>query len=161
VRTLEEFLHERAEIERGRAHEKIAVQKEWIGAVRRLIDQMAAWLRAADTEHLLEVEEECHKLREIDVGVYTAPVLVIRLESQEARVIPVARMVVGPDLSNGTIRVNRAFGRVDLTDGGKKFMLFRSQKDPSDRWVIVEDEGYTIDKFDREAFEKALVSLLE
>ena len=31
-------------------------------------------------------------------------------------------------------------------------MLFRSQKDPSDEWVIVEDKAYTIKKFDREAF---------
>jgi hypothetical protein len=30
-----------------------------------------------------------------------------------------------------------------------------------DEWVIVEDEGYTVDRFDRQAFEKAMQSLLE
>jgi hypothetical protein len=161
MKTLKEFLHERAEIERGRADEKTAIQQEWIGALHRLIQQIKEWLCDADEEHQLEIEEEWHKLREIDVGVYTAPGLVIRLGARKVRVIPVARMVVGPHLSNGTVRVNRAFGRVDLTDGGKKFMLFRSQEDPSDRWVIVEDEGYTVDRFDRRAFDEAMQSLLE
>jgi hypothetical protein len=161
VRTLEEFLTEREEMERGRADEKIAVQKEWIGAVRRLIDQMTEWLRAADKKHLLEIEETQYKLREVDVGVYRVPGLVIWLEANEVRIVPIARMVVGPELSNGIIRVTRSFGRVDITDGGEKFMLFRSQKDPSDEWVIVEDRAYTFKRFDREAFEEATQSLLQ
>jgi len=161
VRTLEEFLHERAEIERGHADEKTALQREWVGAVQRLIGQITGWLRDADKEHLLEIEEKCHKLREVDVGVYTAPGLVIRLESQEARVIPVARMVVGPDLSNGLIRVIRAFGRVDMTDGEKKFLLFRTEVAPADEWVILEDEGFTFKRFTRESFEEAAQSLLQ
>jgi hypothetical protein len=161
VRTLEEFLTEREQMERGRADEKIAVQKEWIGAVRRLIDQMTEWLRAADKNHLLEIEETQYKLREVDVGVYTVPGLVIWLEAQEARVIPVARMVVGPDLSNGLIHVVRAFGRVDMTDGEKKFLLFRTEIDPADAWVILEDEGFTFKRFTRESFEEATQSLLQ
>ncbi len=118
--TLEEFLTERAEIQRGRADRTIAFQEEWIGAVRRLINQMTEWLRAADREHLLEIEEEQHKLREIDVGVYTIPGLAIYLEAIKLRVVPIASMVVGPELSNGVLRVTRSFGRVDLTDGGEK-----------------------------------------
>ena len=69
------------------------------------------------------------------------PGLVIRMEAREVRTVPIARMVVGPELSNGIIRLTRSFGRVDLTDGVEKFMLFRSQKDPSDEWVIVEEEA--------------------
>jgi DNA/RNA-binding domain of Phe-tRNA-synthetase-like protein len=55
----------------------------------------------------------------------------------------------------------RAFGRVDLTDGGEKFMIFRSRKDPEDEWMIVEDRGYVVRKFDRRSFEDAMQSLLE
>jgi hypothetical protein len=55
----------------------------------------------------------------------------------------------------------QCFGRVDLTDGGEKFMLFRSQMDPSDEWIIVEDKGYTAKKFDRQSFEEAMQSLLQ
>jgi hypothetical protein len=161
MKTLKEFLHERAEIERGHADEKNTIQQEWIGSVMRLIEQIKEWLREADDEHLLEIEGKWHRLREIDVGVYHAPGLVIRLEAREVQVTPVARMVVGPELSNGLIRVDHAFGRVDLSDGEKTFLLFRARMDPSDEWILVEDEGFTVDQLDRQAFEKAMQSLLQ
>ena len=161
MKTLKEFLAERAEIERNRADEKKAIQQEWIWAVRRLIAQIQEWLQDADPGRFLEVKESYYELREVNVGVYTAPGLVIRHEAREVRIVPVARMVVGPFLSDGGVRMNRAFGRVDMTDGGEKFMLFRSQMDPSDEWVIVEDRGYVVRKFDREAFEEAMQGLLE
>jgi hypothetical protein len=161
VKTLKEFLSERAEIERGRADEKKALQQEWIWAVRRLVQQIKDWLVDSDPSHLLEIDESYYEQREVDVGVYTAPGLVIRHEAREVRILPVARMVVGPLLSDGIIRMNRALGRVDMTDGTEKYMLFRTQKDPSDEWVIVEERGYTTRKFDRPAFEEAIQSLLE
>ena len=161
MKTLKEFLAERAEIEHGRADEKKAIQQEWIGAVRRLIQQIKDWLADSDTNHLLEIAESSHELREMDVGVYTAPGLVVREEAREVRILPVARMVVGPLLVDSSIRMTRAFGRVDLTDGGEKFMLFRTQKDPSDEWMIVEDRGYTVTKFNRQTFEEAMLRLLE
>jgi hypothetical protein len=161
VKTLKEFLTERAEIERSRADEKKATQQEWIWAVRQLIQQMQEWLTDSDPEHLLEIDERYHELREVNVGVYTAPGLVVRHETREVRIVPIARMVVGPLLSDGEVRMKRAFGRVDMTDGGEKFMLFRSQRDPSDEWMIVEDRGYVVRKFDRQAFEEAMQSLLE
>jgi hypothetical protein len=161
MKTLKEFLGERSEIERSRADEKKAIQQEWIWAVRGLIQQLKDWLVESDADHLLEIDEILHRIRENDVGVYTVPGLVIHYEAREIQIVPVARMVVGPLLSDGIIRMNRAFGRVDITDGAEKFMLFRSQKDPSDEWMIVEDRGYTVRKFDRPAFEEAIQSLLE
>ncbi len=161
MKTLKEFLSERAEIERGRADDKKALQNEWIRAVRRLNQQIGEWLLDADQERLLKIDERYYEIREVDVGVYNVPGLVIRMEAREVRTVPIARLVVGPELSNGIIRVTRSFGRVDLTDGGEKFMLFRSQKDPSDEWVIVEEKAYTLKRFDREAFEEATLSLLQ
>ena len=38
----------------------------------------------------MKVGEPSYELREIDVGVYNAPGLVIRLEAREVRVVPVA-----------------------------------------------------------------------
>jgi hypothetical protein len=161
VKTLKEFLAEHAEIERGRADEKRAMQQEWIGSLHRLIGQIREWLQDSDPEHLLKVEESYHEIREVDVGVYTAPGLAIRLEAREVRLIPIARKVAGPHLSNGLIHVRRAFGRTDLIGGGKKYLLFRSQADPTDDWVIVEDDGFRVKKLDRPAFEEALQSLLQ
>jgi hypothetical protein len=161
VKTLREFLSEHAEMERSRANFKKDLQTEWIWAVRRLNEQIKEWLLDADQERLLKIDERQYEIREVDVGVYTVPGLVIRMDAREVRTVPIARMIVGPELSNGMIRVTRSFGRVDLTDGGEKFMLFRSQKEPSDEWVIVEEKSYTLKKFDREAFEEATQSLLE
>jgi hypothetical protein len=160
VKTLKEFLAEHAEIERGRADEKRAIQQEWISALRRLIQQIQEWLADSDPEHLLEIEERYHEIREVDVGVYTAPGLVIHLEAREVRLVPIARKVVGPHLSNGFIQVRRAFGRADLIGGGKKYLLYRSRTDPADEWVIVEDDGFRVKELDRQAFEEALQSLL-
>ncbi len=50
--------------------------------------------------------------------------------------------------------MKRSFGRVNLTDGVEKFMLFRSQKDHSDEWQIVEDRTYVVRKFHRQSFEQ-------
>ena len=81
--------------------------------------------------------------------------------SARGPLVPISRMVVGPNLSNGIIHVSRAFGRVDLKSGDRKFLLFRSQREPSDSWVIVEDEGFTVKTFDRALFEEAMQSLLQ
>ncbi len=161
MKTLKEFLAERAEIERGRADEKRAMQQEWRESLHRLVRQVQEWLRDSDSEHLLEVEESYHEIREVDVGVYTAPGLVIRLEAREVRLIPIARKVAGPYLSNGLVHVKRAFGRADLVAGGKKYLLYRSQADPTDDWVIVEDDGFAVRRLDRRSFEEAMQSLLE
>jgi hypothetical protein len=161
MKTLEEFLHERAEIERGRADEKTAVQQEWIGAVRRLLDQMTAWLREADQDHLLEIEETSHTLREFHAGVYTAPGLVIRLDARQVQAIPTASRAVGPYLENGEIRVRTGFGQVNLTDGGRKFRLYRSHREPADEWVVMENDRREVKRLDRQAFEEVMQSLLQ
>jgi hypothetical protein len=157
--TLKEFLKDRAEIELGRLSEKMAIQQEWKAAVERLITQIFGWLKDADELNILKIEEEWHQLREVSVGVYNVPGLVIRLEADEVRLVPVARDVVGPAGEAGTIR-GRSLGRVDLKNAGNKYMLFRTEKDP-DRWVIFDDESYTVREFDRQSFDEAMQSLLQ
>jgi hypothetical protein len=161
MQTLKEFLSARAEIERGKADEKKALQSEWISAVRRLVQQVRDWLSDADQEQMLQIKEDYQEVREVELGVYAVPRLTIQLQAQEVRLTPVARMVVGPDLSNGIIHVKRAFGRVDLTSGDRKFRLFRTQKEPDDSWMIVEDDAFTMKKLSRESFEEAMQSLLQ
>ena len=48
-----------------------------------------------------------------------------------------------------------------MTDGDKKFLLFRTAIEPTDAWVILEDEGFTFKNFTRESFEEATQSLLQ
>ncbi len=161
MKTLKEFLSDRAEIERGKADDKKALQTEWTCAVRRLVQLIREWLADADQEKMLTIKEDYQEIRELELGVYTVPRLLIRLDSQEVALVPISRMVVGPNLSNGIIHVARAFGRVDLKSGDRKYLLFRSQIEPNESWVIVEDEGFTVKRFDRDSFEEAMQSLLQ
>jgi hypothetical protein len=69
--------------------------------------------------------------------------------------------VAGPVSATGVIHISRAYGRVDLTDGLEKFMIFRVKKDPENRWTIIKQDGFQIQEFDQQAFEQALKALLE
>ena len=110
---------------------------------------------------ILEIQDDSHLLREVNVGVYNLPGLVIRMEAEEVLVVPIARNAVGPVDEIGSNRIRRSWGRVDLKNGGKKYMLFRIEREPIDRWVIVDDESYTVREFNRQTFDEAMQSLLQ
>ena len=58
-------------------------------------------------------------------------------------------------------RLVRAYGRVDLTNGLTKYMIFRVATDPEDRWNIIEQDGLQLRTLDQSSFEDAFKSLLE
>jgi len=160
--SLKDFIAEQAE--KFRNEERQAVQKrdEWVAAVDRLNQQFKEWLTQADPDHkVLEVREHPHQLREEGIGTYEARGLSISLGRREVRIVPIARNVAGPLSATGVIHVNRAYGRVDLSDDLKKFMIFRVEKDPEDRWNIIEQDGFHMQPLDQAAFEEAFKSLLE
>ncbi len=160
--SLKDFIAEQAE--KLRTEEPLAAQKrdEWIAAVDRLNQQIEEWLAQADPDHhVLQVSERLYPLREEGIGSYEARGLSIRLGPREVRVEPIARNVAGPLSATGVISVNRAYGRVDLTDGLRKFLIFRVEKDPEDRWNIIEQDSFRMRTFDQSAFENAFKSLLE
>ena len=135
---------------------------EWVAAVDRLIEKIKAWLSYADPDHaILEVRETPCQLREEGIGGYEARGLVVRVGRRELRIEPIARNVAGPLSATGLIHVSRAYGRVDLTDGLQKYMIFRVEKVPEDRWTIIEQDGFRMRAFDQAAFEEAFKALLE
>ena len=135
---------------------------EWVSAIDRLNQQIRDWLTDSDPDHrFLEVRELPCQLREQGIGTYEARGLLIRVGRLEVRVEPIARYVAGPHSATGVIHVSRAFGRVDLTDGLQKFMIFRVEKDPEDRWSLIEQDGFRLQPFDRSAFEEAFKALLQ
>ncbi len=159
--TLQEFLKQRAEHLSASFPEKVKIQNDWIQAVDRLLNQIKQWLKDADPQAILDVFEESVDRRESGVGVYQVHSLRIRLEAQEVRVIPIARNVLGPVSSSGTIHKGRSFGRVDMTNGVSKFLLFRTDVEPSDRWIIVDEDAYVPRDLDRGTFDAAMQSLLQ
>jgi hypothetical protein len=162
VESLKEFIASQAQKLRNEESQAVDKRNEWVAAVDRLNQQIMAWLTSADPDHaILDVRETPYQLREEGIGSYLARGLIISAGRRELRVKPIARNVAGPLSSTGVIHVSRAYGRVDLTDGLQKFMIFRVQRDPDDRWSIIEQDGFRMQPFDQLAFEQAFKTLLE
>ena len=95
------------------------------------------------------------------MGVYLVPSLQIRLEAQEVRVDPIARNALGPVWLEGAIHTGKSFGRVDLTNGAEKYLIFRVAVDPEDRWAIVDKDAYVPRELNRQSFDLAMQNLLQ
>jgi hypothetical protein len=162
VESLKEFIESQAEKLRHEESQAARKRNEWVAAVDRLNQQIITWLTFADPDQaILKVSETPYHLREEGIGSYEAHGLLITVGRRALRLEPVARNVVGPLSSTGVIHVSRAYGRVDLTDGLQKYMIFRVEKDPEDRWSIVEQDGFRMRAFEQVAFEEAFKALLE
>jgi hypothetical protein len=158
VPSLKEFLAGEAEKLRSEHSDAMNKRREWIAAVDRLLAQMKDWLKEADPEQILMIQETSHKLRERMIGTYEAHGLSIGLGLREIRVEPVARYVAGPMSQDGTIR---AYGRVDMTNGLDRYMLFRTDRGADGTWIIIDQDRYRIQPFNQESFESACRSLLD
>jgi hypothetical protein len=162
VESLKDFIASQAQKLRNEESQATHKRDEWVGAVDRLNQQIRVWLTYADPDHvILDVRETPYQLREEGIGSYEVRGLMISLGRRELRVEPIARNVAGPLSATGVIHVSRAYGRVDLTDGLQRFMIFRVEKDPEDRWSIIKQDGFRMQAFDQFAFEEAFKALLE
>ena len=136
-----------------RGHER----QEWLQALERLFQRMEEWLQQVDAEKVLRVDRRSIQLRD-ELGAYPASVLVIDLYGSKVEAIPVAWDVVAPMAV--TISLGGApEGRVDLTDGGHKYRLYRR----GDQWFMIDDRDTFAPApvlFERQAFETALLDLL-
>jgi hypothetical protein len=101
------------------------------------------------------------QLRDAGIGTYDAPFVLIELGAREVSIKPIARFVAGPSSSTGAIRILRAFGRVDMTNGLEKYLIFRTEKELDGPWIIIEEDGYRSQPFNRDTFESAFQRLLE
>lgn len=138
---------------------------EWLGALGRLLDQIRDWLRAADPEGLLEVEAYEVQRAESRLGIYDAPALKIRLSADEVDILPIGRYAIGPlpaetqkALLGAAGTDGPAAGRVDITDGERKHMLFRNIKSNPECWFAVNDKS-EVNLFDRARLEAILQDL--
>jgi len=161
VASLKEFLESEAEKLRSEQAAALTERQEWIAAVERLLAQTKEWLGEADTKRILMVEETPIRIAERGLGTYEIPALTIGLGTREACIKPVARYVAAPLRSTGIIQVPRAYGRVVMTNGLDRYMIFRTELEPDERWVIIEQNEPLMEWFDRNSFEIALKSLLE
>jgi hypothetical protein len=160
VSTLKEFLESEAEKLRSEQSEALSKREEWIAAVDRLLAQVKDWLAQADTQGILRIEKVLMRLAEQGLGTYEIPALTIGLGPREVRIKPVARFVAAPLRQVGVIFVPRVYGRVDMTNGLDRYMIFRTQTEPEDRWTIYEENGPLVRTFDQDSFDSTVQSLL-
>ncbi len=159
--TLREFLASEAEKLRGEQAEMIVRREEWLASVGRLLVHIQGWLRDADpTGDLLSVELGSATIREAGLGAYEAPVLFVRAGRRQVTIRPVGRVVAGALASTHSTHVLKAYGRVDMESPLGRFLLFRTQKEPEDRWILIQEDGYQSRSLDRDAFESAFQGLI-
>jgi hypothetical protein len=153
---LREFLKQKAEEQR---HDGSSERREeWIDAVRRLDDQIIAWLKEADPEGLLLVVRSSTARSERGLGTYQVPSLQISLGESLAHVEAVGRNVVGSVSSDGVIG-DRAEGRVDIWGTGGKYILHRAIREGHDVWYALDDR-FRAEPLDQAKLEEILLDLL-
>jgi len=160
MNSLKEYLEIQADEALRTKEERQQIIEEWTKSIYGLISQVRLWLIDSDPHHILEISTAEHRLREEKLGSYDVPGLVVRLNSREVKLIPISRYNVGPFLRSGEVRVDHSSGRVDLTEGGRKYKLYRDRLEPADHWVVVDDEVYVPRNLTRETFEAAFLDLL-
>jgi hypothetical protein len=157
---LTDFLNKQAEKQRAQGAQLEKKRTDWVQSVERLLGQLKTSVQQADTHRIVQIEPARLPRQEEDIGNYTVPGLVLTVGSRRVMVQPVARNVVGY-LGEGFGPDVRAQGRVDITDGERKFMLYRIVDGQGEKWVMVDDEDFKGRRLDQTAFEAALLSLLE
>jgi hypothetical protein len=153
-KTFQEFLKEKAHDEGVVARRER--RQEWLEAVGRLLAQLQNWLREADPDAVLCVESVPVDRNETGLGSYRTEGLNIFFKEDAAvQVVPVARNVAG-FLAGG----RRAEGRVDITNGLDKHVLYRTLADGVEHWYVFARDGHAGTPFDRNQFESILQDLL-
>ena len=159
----QEFLRQKSEGTGIR--ERYRNRDEWLRALEELLTQIEIWLQFADTENLLETMRYKVERVEDRLGVYDAPALKIRLGTDEVDVLPVGRYAIGPipaqaikslPVAEGTD--SPAAGRVDITNGERKYLLIRDISSGEERWHAVNERSEVV-LFDRARLETILQDL--
>jgi hypothetical protein len=116
------------------------------------------WIQESDPKGLLIIERMELARTEPRLGTYTAPALKISLGDAAVRVVPMGRDVRGSYRNDeGTER--RYEGRVDITDGLRKYVLYRIADEGSQAWIVIGNSG-SPKRFDRAQLEAILSDLL-
>ena len=148
------------EEERGRTRtQRAKLIEDWTDSVSDLFAQMIRWLAEDDTGKLFLVETGKLKKDEQGIGFYEVAVIRLSLSSRFVDLIPIGRNIVGGIGKHGDLGF-RSEGRVDMTNGVDKFMLYRAITQNGKEWMIVDDEDYEVRSLTKATFEEALQELL-
>lgn len=154
--TFQEFLEKKAA--QGGSQRRRERKAEWLTAVDRLLKQIRDWLAEADPNHVLEVIPLTLVRVEPDLGVYEIAGLKIDAVDAEVQVLPNARGAIGTVHRPGEAGV-KAEGRVEVTDGVRRHILYRALDGGQERWYVLDDE-FQAAPLDRTRFEETILDLM-
>jgi hypothetical protein len=122
--------------------------REWKTDLKRLFKDFRSWMKEAEQEGLLEIQDQEVHLEETKLGKYVAPALRVQTPRVGIRIIPRARYVTG------------ARGRVDLETSTQRLMLLRTDKHA---WKFAHWGGrqYETTDLTEDSFWKEIGSLLQ
>jgi hypothetical protein len=164
--SFQEFLQQKVEGSDWRDRKRL--RSEWLGALNRLLDQIQEWIGESDPEGILEfVTYEVERV-EGRLGVYDAPALKIRLNTDFAEVLPIGRFTPRPISLENLLFIqgnrqrwgNLSGGRVDITNGERRHLVLRSTDDSQEQWYALMMEQPVPVPFDRACLEAILKDLL-
>jgi hypothetical protein len=150
-----EWLREKTE--EAQHSERAQELREWHDAYQRLTDQIVAWLREDGAEYVTITPRPIER-SERGLGTYELTGLQIRVGDAAVEVVPLGRNVVG-HVSPGGGPGLRAAGRVDITDGTRKFPLYRTVQDGQDHWYVV-DERLSVTPLTRDRLQEIIMDLM-
>ncbi|HEX4613522.1 MAG TPA: hypothetical protein VH092_35395 [Urbifossiella sp.] len=162
------FLKEQSERLRASEPDRTAKLMEWKESVRRLMAQLEEWVREADPQQLIAIDESLsQRLAESKLGVYYTSRLSLQLGAQQIWVIPKARNVLA--VLNVAGREVRADGLVIITDypplgdqiPAAVYNLFRVLEPDGERWYLRYTTSKEVELLSRERFEHVLVTMLQ
>jgi hypothetical protein len=134
-------------------------RREWLGAIDHLLDQIRDWLRESDPEGVLDVEPYQVSRTEHDLGTYDAPALKIRLGPGEVSILPMGRDVPFMAIRGASGAATTFAGRVDISDGFRKYNLYREVGEGRDSWQVRDDRN-RFTYLDKESLGQILQDLL-
>jgi hypothetical protein len=158
--TFTELLRELAAQRDAEARAGKAVVDEWRAAVQKLFAQMREWLKEADPDGIIQIEEKEHEITEKGLGRYRIPHLNLHVVGKSIFIIPKARKTVASAQPPQRSAPQRATGRVDITDELRRYVLYRFPEDGGGDLWLIDDLASEPKPLDRQAFERALMSYL-
>ena len=131
----------RQKTEESLSSERAQLVNDWVSACLWLREQIIGWL-TEEGEGRIAFRDVAIERSERRLGTYPMGKLLIGVGDETVELVPMGRNVFGSfGLPGGT--EHRGAGRVDLTNGTRKYMLYRTVQDGEDVWYVVDEQSQT------------------
>ncbi len=144
--------------EEAHSSDKAQRRREWLQAYQALKDQILDWLREDGGDRIL-IESEWVRQNERALGAYNIEGFRVEIGDSSVHFVPVSRSVIA--------RINppgggeyRGAGRVDVTDGARKYHLYRTIQDEVDVWYVVDEDRHAVTPLTKKRLQEILMDLM-